>query len=581
MSRVEDDDELPPLKSRSLSVIVIAHNHAESLQATVESIHSALVVTTENSEIIIYDDGSTDDTAAVAGGLERRFKGVRVISFATQAGVGHRFKEGIREANCNFIVYIPADNSWPYRSYIELFGNIGKAEIITSYANNLFLRMPRMRRAASKLYTFLLDQAFGLKLHYYNGLTIYPSSYLSSIQLVSAGFGFQAEALIRAIRAGYSFVETALPIAENAAVRARPLTSRNIVDALAMIIRVKIKDTFSRPPITSRRRTAESVQWSQSVEELGLNLEPSVEHRHEGAANKVPRGLRIAITGASSGIGEALARRFGADHQVFICGRRTDRLDGIVEQMPSVRAMACNVTDEQDVLKFAAMIDAEAGGLDVVINCVGTFGEIGSLASTDTEKWWETLRVNLLGPYLTIKHCLPILERGRKPRIINFAGGGAFSPFPNYSAYACSKAALVRLTECLAAELQPKGIRVNAVSPGIIATDIHKATLAAGEMRAGRMQYRRTMAILAEGGPPLDNLINCVQAMLTPSFDHLTGKTISSNFDPWQTDDFLAHIDEIVTSDLYTMRRIDTANLTAGYLRNTLSKAWANFGSGN
>ncbi len=574
------DDGPPPLRSRSLSVIVVAHDNGASLAATIERLQRALVVTTEEAEIIVFDDGSTDGTAAVAADAARQHDTVRIIRSDTQMGAGHCFTAGIREAKGNFIVYVPADNTWPYRSYVELFGNIGKAEVITSYANNMFANMPRARRWASQFYTFLLDTVFGFNLHYYNGLTVYPASFLKSIRLESPGFGFQAEALIRAISAGYSFIETALPVDQNTTVTARPLTPRNIFDALAMIVRVGVKAYVSGSPARQRRAAAESVQRSQAIDELGLSLEPSTRPGAGQAVGDVPNGLRVAITGASSGIGAALARMFGQDHKVFICARRTDRLNELASHMPSIRAMTCDVTDEIQVAKFAALIESEAGGLDVLINCAGTFGEIGPLAVTDSVEWWDTVRVNLLGAYLTIKHCLPLLERGRKARIINMAGGGAFSPFPNYSAYACSKSALVRLTECLAAELQPMGIRVNAVSPGIVATDIHRATLAAGEVRAGRLQYRRTLAVLADGGPPLDNLVNCVRAMLTPSFDRLTGKTISSNFDPWQTGDFLAHIDDITMSDLYTMRRIDLANLTDGYLRKTLSEAWANFGSG-
>lgn len=579
-SRIVDDGP-PPQRSRSLSVVVVAHNNAATLPATIERLHRALVVTTEESEIIVFDDGSTDDTEAAIAGLAGRVSTMRVIRFEGQRGAGHCFTAGVREAKCSFVVYVPADNTWPYRSYIELFGNIGKADVITSYANNLFANLPPVRRWASRVYKVLLDAVFGLRLHYYNGLTIYPLAFLKSVRLESSGLGFQAEALIRAIGAGYSFVETALPIDQTTAVNARPLTPRNIFDAMAMIVRVGVQTRLASSAIGRRPAATNPVQRSQTVDELGLRIEPSATAGAGGALNEVPKGLRIAITGASSGIGRALAQAFYKDHRLFICARRMDRLSQIAALDSSIRAVTCDVTNEQQVANFRALIEAEAGGLDVLINCAGTFGEIGDLASTNTAKWWDTLRVNLLGPYLTIKHCLPLLERGRKPRIVNLAGGGAFSPFPNYSAYACSKAALVRLTECLAAELQPMRIRVNAISPGIVATEIHKTTLAAGEARAGRLQYRRTLAILEEGGPPVDNLINCVRAMLTPGFDHLTGKTISSNFDPWQTVDFSAHIDDIATSDLYTMRRIDLANLTDGYLRKTLSEAWANFGSGS
>jgi 3-oxoacyl-[acyl-carrier protein] reductase len=342
-----------------------------------------------------------------------------------------------------------------------------------------------------------------------------------------------------------------------------------------MVFRVGFQFYFVPKALQGARLKRSPVKIGPPVDELDLKVGPS-----RGAALGPPPGLRIAIAGASSGIGEALARALGGEgHTVFICGRRHERLIEIARQVPSLHAVACDITDESQVAGFAAAIAAELDGLDALINCVGAFGEIGPATGADSSLWWDTVRLNLFGPYLTIKHCVPLLENGTKPRIINLSGGGAFGPFPNYSAYACSKAALVRLTECLAVELQPQNIRVNSISPGVIATDIHNATLAAGEQRAGRLQYRRAISIMSDGKPSMNGVIDCVGAMLSPGFDRLTGKTISCNFDPWQTEAFLAHIEDITASDLYTLRRLNAANLNEGYLRKTLSQAWAGFGS--
>jgi NAD(P)-dependent dehydrogenase (short-subunit alcohol dehydrogenase family) len=570
------DDWPANLTTRSLAVIVVAHNDAAGLAATIERLHRAVLVTTEDFEIAIFDDGSTDHTPAIARDLTERFSGVRMIRSDTRMGAGRCFARGCRETTANFVVYVPADNTWPHRSYVELFGNIGKADIIASYSSNLHLSMPPQRRLVSWAYTTMLNAVFRFGLHYYNGLTIYPASFLRVVVLGASGFGFQAEALIRAVSAGYSFLEVALPIDDASAVKSRSVTLRNIADAVGMMMRLASQFYLAPASLKVRRIRQNPVKMGPTVDELGLRARPS----RTPMAQSPPEDLRIAITGASSGIGEALARALGgAGYRLFICARREEKLAEIARQVPTVHAIACDVTDEAQVTAFVSAIAAQAGGLDVLINCAGAFGEIGPLASTDSLLWWETMRLNLFGSYLMIKHCLPLLEQGRKARIINLAGGGAFSPFPNYSAYACSKAALVRLTECLAVELQPRNIRVNAIAPGIVATDIHRATLAAGEERAGRLQYRRTLSIMNDGGPSAEELIECVRAMLSPSFNLLTGKTISSNFDPWQTDSFLAHIDDIASSDLYTLRRLNVANLNEGYLRKTLAQAWADFGS--
>jgi NAD(P)-dependent dehydrogenase (short-subunit alcohol dehydrogenase family) len=564
--------------ARSLAVVVVAHNDSEGLAATVERLERALAVTTEEFEIIVFDDASSDATLVVAEDLAGRLSSVRVERCATRMGAGYCFTVGSRAAASNFVAYVPADNTWPYRSYIELFGNIGKADVITSYSDNLLVNMSPLRRLVSRGYTFALNAAFRLGLHYYNGLTIYPVSFARANAPVASGFGFQAETLIKAINAGCSFIEVALPVDDFNAAKSRSVTLRNVLDAVTMLFRLRLR--VSVAPVGSRARF-NPVGRSQEVDELGLSAEFSGAPGPETQPLVPSRQLCIAITGASSGIGEALTRAFAADgHRLFICARRGDRLAEIAGELSAVRAIRCDVTDEEDVARFADAIAHETEGLDVLINCAGSFGEIGPLSATDSAVWWETLRTNLFGPYLMIKRCLPLLKRGTRPRIINLAGGGAFSPFPNYSAYACSKAALARLTECLAAELQSEGIRVNAVAPGIIATDIHKATLAAGEERAGRLQYRRTLSIMSDGGPSMAGLIDCLRAMLSPRFDRMTGKTISSTFDPWRTDAFLAQIDAITASDLYTLRRVNLGNLNDGYLRKTLSRAWANFGSG-
>lgn len=569
------DDWPAQIVARSLAIAVVAHNDTAGLAATVERLHRALMVTTEDFEILIFDDASTDGTLAIAHELATRFSGVRVIGFKTRMGSGHCFERASRETAANFVVYVPADDTWPYRSYVELFGNIGTADVIVSYSSNLLTGMPPWRRFVSQAYTALINTVFRFGLHYYNGLTIYPVAFIRSIALTASGFGFQAETLVRALSRGYSFLEVALPIDDVSGIKSRAVTMRNILDALRMVVRLEIQFYLAPASLRGQRVISNPAKMGPTVDELGMLAGLS------GAPLLKPaKDLRIVITGASSGIGEQLVRTFGADgHRLFICARREARLVEIARQFPTVRAFTCDVTDEAKVAAFVAAVAAETDGVDALINCAGAFGEIGPVASTDSGAWWDTMRLNVFGTYLMTKHCLPLLEKGKKARIINLAGGGAFSPFPNYSAYACSKAALIRLTECLAVELQPRNIRVNAVSPGFVATDIHKATLAAGELRAGQLQYRRTLSIMTDGGTTLAALIGCLRGMLSPGFDRLTGKTISSNFDPWQTDAFLANIDDITASDLYTLRRLNLPNLNEGQLRKTLSQAWADFGS--
>src|SRR5262249_3501099 len=285
-----------------------------------------------------------------------------------------------------------------------------------------------------------------------------------------------------------------------------------------------------------RSRSLLRVSSRQSADEIGV---AETAHGNSAPAAGQSKPMRVVICGASSGIGARLARALADEgHHLFIGARRADRLEEVKDGSERVDAFVCDVSDKQQVEAFAAGIAAKTDAVDVLINCAGGFGEIAPISSADSDRWWQTLEVNLKGTYLTIHGLLPLLSKGHQPRVINFAGGGAFSPFPKYSAYACSKTAIVRLTECLAAELAPENIRVNAIALGCVSTEMHQATLSAGEERAGRLQFRRTKAILDQQAPSMENVVNCVRTMVSPALDELTGKTISSNFDPWQTGTF-------------------------------------------
>ena len=560
---------------KSLSVLVPAFNEASNLEPTVDRVLRALKVTVEDHEIIVVDDGSTDGTASVAERLAAKYQQVRTFRNPRNRGLGFCYLRGVEVAQKNYFVYLPGDNTWPYRSLVGLFGNLGKADVITSYSTNPGVR-PFGRRIVSALYTRTLNILFGLHMHYYNGLTIYPLAFLRGKPITTFGFGFQAEALLKAIYQGLSFVEVALPIDERTAGGSKAVTVRNITSVVKTVLR-----THFHLRLFPWRRPRQRPAAPPSSTERVPPAVPSAADRTAGSSGQaIGSPLQIIITGASSGIGAALAEALGADgHTLFVCARRADRLDELARTNPGIHARACDVTDETLVEAFLLWVRERTTRIDVLINCAGRFGAIGPIDQTISDEWLETIRVNLFGSYLMVKHTLPLLDESPDPRILNLSGGGAFGPFPNYSAYACSKAAIVRLTECLAGELAPRGIAVNALAPGFVATSAHQATLAAGPERAGALHYRRTEAILADGGANMADVIGCVRVLLAPETHGLTGKTISANFDPWQTEPFRQWITEITCSDLWTMRRQNIVNLPEGSLKKTLAEAWASYGT--
>jgi 3-oxoacyl-[acyl-carrier protein] reductase len=143
---------------------------------------------------------------------------------------------------------------------------------------------------------------------------------------------------------------------------------------------------------------------------------------------------------------------------------------------------------------------------------------------------------------------------GRK-KIVNYSGGGAASPFPNYSAYATSKIAIVRFTENLSMELSSEDFDINCVAPGFVLTRLHKQTLEAGNKTAGDAFYETTKRQIEAGGVPVEKGADLTCFLLSGESDGISGKFISAPWDPWQTLEFQKLLRN--NKDVATLRRID------------------------
>jgi NAD(P)-dependent dehydrogenase (short-subunit alcohol dehydrogenase family) len=435
----------------------------------------------------------------------------------------------------------------------------------------------------SRLYTKVLNQLFGRHLQYFNGLTIYPVEFLRRNPATTFGFGFQAEVLLKALNLGLSYIEVGLPIDARTAGGSKAVTFTNIVSVLSTVARVFTDLQLLRrwqPAGWSPHVTAP--QGTMSIDELGFD--PDVQNGSSRQPDPALRTQFVVIAGASSGIGAALAKDLNsAGYRIIACSRNLDRLRATFADQPGVQYVVCDVSDVPAVVKFVEFVRERTERIDALINCAGGFGAIGAIDQIDADEWMRTVTNNLFGSFLTVKYFLPLLEKAPTPRIINLSGGGAFSPFANYSAYACAKAALVRLTETLAVELAPRGIAINALAPGFVATKTHETTMASGPERAGPVQFHRTARLLQQSGDEaaaarMEAVRQCVRALLSPAYRGLTGKTISANFDPWDSEAFRRHLSDITRSELYTMRRTNLVNLPEGYLRASLMKTWAKHG---
>ena len=265
------------------------------------------------------------------------------------------------------------------------------------------------------------------------------------------------------------------------------------------------------------------------------------------------------LTGGGRGIGAAVAQGLAqAGAHLALAARTRKELEGVAQDLQAcgVKAMpyVCDVSDAQQVESLVAAVRAEFGGIDILVNCAGVYGPIGFLAENDMEAWAGAIGVNLLGTAYAMHAVLPSMIARRKGVIINFSGGGAVSPFPRFSAYSASKAAVVRLTETVAEELKEFNVRVNAIAPGPVNTQLLDEVLTVGE-RAGREFWLRAQRQKESGGTPPERAAELAVFLASPAAAGITGRLISAVWDDWRS--LPEQVEKLNGSALFTLRRID------------------------
>lgn len=264
------------------------------------------------------------------------------------------------------------------------------------------------------------------------------------------------------------------------------------------------------------------------------------------------------LTGASRGIGRALAWslvRAGA--KLGLVARHAAALEEIAADIRSgggqALALPGDLASRGIIPGLVERARQELGEIDLLIHVAGIQGPIGPFQDNDLHAWEQVIRTNFLGAVWLLNAVLPSMIARRRGKIINFSGGGATSPRPNFSAYAASKAALVRFTETLAVELKPYNIQANAVAPGAVNTQMLDEVIAAGD-RAGE-EYHQALKRVRTGGTPVELVCELVLFLASPASGKLTGKLISAPHDPWR--EWANKDEKLNDTPLYTIRRLD------------------------
>lgn len=272
-------------------------------------------------------------------------------------------------------------------------------------------------------------------------------------------------------------------------------------------------------------------------------------------------GKGCVVSGAGRGIGRHIAERFAAEGaNLALCARSEAQLDevraGLVDRF-GVRVVVSpvDVSVESEMEAFARLAESELGRVDVLVNNAAVIGPVGPMTDVDLDEWEEALRVDLLGVVYAIRCFAPGMKAAGGGRIINLSGGGLGGPNPpvNVSAYTCSKAAVVALTETLAREFAPARVWLNALAPGAISTSMVDAVIAAGPERAGGDLHASSVRQRA-GGDPIETVGDAALFLASDRSGELTGRLISAKWDPL---DQIEAAHGRLPPSRYTLRRID------------------------
>lgn len=244
-------------------------------------------------------------------------------------------------------------------------------------------------------------------------------------------------------------------------------------------------------------------------------------------------GKVVVITGASSGIGAETAVEFAKlDAKITITGRNKTNLDNVAKQCQEVSPTAlrpltviADMTNESDVADIIKNTIDKFGQVDVVVNNAGIL-EPGTIETTSLDQYNRIMNTNVRGPYHLTMLAVPHLLK-TKGNIINVSSVTGLRSFPNVLAYCMSKSALDQFTRCVSLELGLKGVRVNAVNPGVISTGLHKK----GEGSMNEQEYVEFMKKCAQThalGRPGDakEVASVIIFLASDAASNITGATL-------------------------------------------------------
>jgi 3-oxoacyl-[acyl-carrier protein] reductase len=272
------------------------------------------------------------------------------------------------------------------------------------------------------------------------------------------------------------------------------------------------------------------------------------------------KGKVAIITGGAGGIGSVISKFYLMEGAYVVIAEINDLyLHTVLAELKNygkdrVIGIKTDISDINSVKDLIEYSIKNFGTVDILVNAAGFQPPIGPLTEINETEWIKNININLIGTMLCCKYVLPVMISKKNGKIINFTGGGATFPRPNFSAYASAKAAIARFSETIAQEVKEYGIDVNAIAPGSVNTRMMEDIIQAGD-RISKNDLSEAIKIRNGGGNSPELAASLAVFLASDESDGITGKIISAVWDNWK--DFGKNISNITKSSLFSLRRVD------------------------
>ncbi len=266
------------------------------------------------------------------------------------------------------------------------------------------------------------------------------------------------------------------------------------------------------------------------------------------------------VTGGSRGIGKAIAERFAQEGcNLMLASRTKSELEKTAESIKkqfsvNISSYQTDIGNENEVASMVQKTIAEFGKIDILINNAAIVGPTGEISQINGREFFNTLKNNIGGTVFCTKAVIPHMKSQKRGCIINLSGGGGLYPLPYYDAYSASKAAIVRLTENFALELEKFNIFVTAISPGAVNTKMFDEQLKIGKNTIGEKNWQALQDRLASGGDSIYKASELALFIACQNRKELNGRVISAIWDNWEN--ISKQKEKIIDTDVFQMRRI-------------------------